>query len=184
MKYYRVIKLKDGRKCVVRNGEENDAPSVLDNFITTHGQTDYLTSHPEEIKLTEEKEKEYLKKKADSEREVELVAEVDGVIVGTAGIDLVGPYEKTRHRASFGISIEKSWWGIGIGRALTDACVECAIEDGYCQLELEVVADNVRAIGLYKSVGFIEYGRNPKGFRSRINGWQEIVLMRLDLEQK
>lgn len=49
-------------------------------------------------------------------------------------------------------------------------------------MELEVVAENRAALSLYESVGFVEYGRNPKGFRSRYTGWQEVVLMRLDLE--
>ena len=48
-------------------------------------------------------------------------------------------------------------------------------------MELEVVAENMSAVGLYESVGFVEYGRNPKGFRSRSTGWQEVVLMRLEL---
>ncbi len=54
---------------------------------------------------------------------------------------------------------------------------------GYAQLELEVVAENRAALSLYESVGFVEYGRNPKGFRSRYTGWQEVVLMRLDMER-
>ena len=29
--------------------------------------------------------------------------------------------------------------------------------------------------------GTVEYGRNPKGFRSQFSGWQELVLMRLEL---
>jgi hypothetical protein len=33
-------------------------------------------------------------------------------------------------------------------------------------------------------VGFVEYGRNPKGFRSRTTGWQELVLMRLELNKQ
>ena len=90
--------------------------------------------------------------------------------------------EKTRHRAEFGISVDKAYWGLGIGRALTEACIECAKKAGYAQLELEVVAENRSAIGLYESVGFVEYGRNPKGFRSRLIGWQEVVLMRLETE--
>jgi RimJ/RimL family protein N-acetyltransferase len=53
---------------------------------------------------------------------------------------------------------------------------------GYSQLELEVVAENRAALALYKSVGFEEYGRNPRGFRSRTGGWQELVLMRLELD--
>ena len=47
--------------------------------------------------------------------------------------------------------------------------------------ELEVAADNERAAALYQSEGFAEYGRNPKGFRSRRCGWQEVVLMRREL---
>jgi L-amino acid N-acyltransferase YncA len=38
-----------------------------------------------------------------------------------------------------------------------------------------------KSVALYRSVGFEEYGRNPKGFRSRVSGWQELVLMRLEL---
>ena len=43
------------------------------------------------------------------------------------------------------------------------------------------MSENRAAIALYESVGFREYGRNPKGFRSRTSGWQELVLMRLEL---
>ena len=65
--------------------------------------------------------------------------------------------------------------------ALTEACIECAKEAGYTQLELDVVSDNASAISLYKKVGFVEYGRNPKGFNSRISGYQELIYMKLDL---
>ena len=79
------------------------------------------------------------------------------------------------------VIVRPEYQGKGIGRALTEACIECARAAGYLQLELEVVAGNRRAEELYKSVGFVEYGRNPKGFRSRNSGWQENVLMRLEL---
>ena len=102
--------------------------------------------------------------------------------MGCAGINCVGRKEKIRHRAEFGISVDKAYWGLGIGRALTEACIECAKKAGYIQLELEVVAENRSAIGLYESAGFVEYGRNPKGFLSRFTGWQEVVLMRLDMD--
>ena len=181
MKYQREISLKNGSTCVIRNGAEQDAEAVLANFIETHRQSDFLMTYPEEITLTLEQEREYLRKKADSEREIELVAEVDGTIVGTAGIDQMGRAEKLRHRASFGISIDRAWWGVGLGRALVQACVECARKAGYIQVELDVVAANERALALYRKAGFVEYGRNPLGFRSRACGLQEIVLMRLEL---
>ncbi len=181
MKYYREVTLKDSRCCILRNAEKKDGAAVLENFILTHGQTDFLTSYPDECTFTVEGEEEYAQRKTDSEREVEIIAELDGKIVGTAGVDSMGPYDKVKHRAGFGISIDKACWGLGIGRALINACIECAKEAGYLQLELEVVADNKAAMALYTSSGFTEYGRNPKGFRSRYSGWQETVLMRLEL---
>ena len=70
----------------------------------------------------------------------------------------------------------------GIGAALTGACIDCAKEAGFRQLELEVVGENETAVRLYKKYGFMEYGRNPRGFLTRDGRWQELVLMRLELE--
>ena len=61
------------------------------------------------------------------------------------------------------------------------SCIECAKTAGYIQLELNVVAENIRALSMYKKAGFVEYGRNPKGFHSRMTGFQEVIYMRLEL---
>ena len=181
MRYHKIIPLKDGRTCTLRNGTAEDGQALLDIFNLTHAQTDYLLTYPEESTHTAQEEAEFLKQKTERTDEIELLAEVDGAVVGSAGIGCVGRREKTRHRARFGISVDKAYWGLGIGRAMTEACIECAKTAGYVQLELEAVAENEHALALYRSVGFAEYGRNPKGFRSRISGWQELVLMRLEL---
>lgn len=181
MEYRKTIKLKDGRDCFLRSASEEDAQAVLDLILLTRGQTDYLLSYPDENRMTAEQEALFLKNRAESDNEVMILAEVDGVLAGSTGIGAVGPREKIKHRAEFGICVDRAYWGLGIGRALTLACIECAGAAGYAQLELDVVADNKKALDLYKSVGFVEYGRNPRGFRSRISGWQELVMMRLEL---
>lgn len=181
MHYCETITLKDGRTCVLRNGTEQDGAAALDVFLCAHAQTDYLRTYPDEGGLNDEQEARFLQEKTESADEIEIVAEIDGVIVGSGGIERVGSCEKVRHRAEFGVSILRAYWGLGIGRALTQACVDCAKKAGYAQLELDVVAENERAIALYQSLGFVEYGRNPYGFRSRTSGWQELVLMRLEL---
>ena len=181
MKYEREYILKDGRKCLVRGGGAADAEVLLDVFIQTHAETDFLASYPDENTHTVEEERDFLLRKEASPDEIELLAFVDGQAVGSAGFYCVGRREKTRHRAEFGISVVKDCWGLGIGRALTEACILLAKHAGYSQLELQVVADNAAAVALYRSVGFAEYGRNPKGFRSRLTGWQELLLMRLEL---
>ncbi len=181
MKYNQVIVLKNGSECRLRNGMESDGQAVFDNFNLTHGETDYLLSYPEEHSFDVMQECQFLKEKSESKNEIEIVAIVDNVVVGTAGIKAVGTKYKIRHRARFGISVAKEFWGLGIGQALTMACIECARVAGYIQLELSVVADNVRALSIYEKAGFVEYGRNPKGFNSRIAGFQEVIDMRLEL---
>ena len=89
MEYSATLILKDNQVCTIRNGTEQDAEQVLRNFIQAHGETDFLTTYPEETSFTIDQEREYLKKKADSEREAELVAVVNGEIVGTAGVDQI-----------------------------------------------------------------------------------------------
>ena len=174
MEYRKTITLKDGRICILRNGTVEDGKAVLDNFILTHEQTDNLLSYPDE-------EAQFLKSKSESACEIEILAEVEGVVAGLAGIDQVGSKYKIRHRADFGISVDQAYWGLGIGRALLEACIECAKKAGYEQMELNVVAENSRAIDMYEKAGFVEFGRNPRGFKSRMSGYQELVYMRLEL---
>ena len=182
MKYNQKIILKNGKEACLRNGDASDGNAVYEVFNLTHAETDYLLSYPDENSFDPEQEAKFLEAKTNSLNEIEIVALVDGKIVGTAGIEAVGTKYKVKHRADFGISVLREYWGLGLGKALTKACIQCARNAGYAQLELTAVAENNRALSLYQSVGFVEYGRNPKGFRSRLNGWQEIVLMRLDLE--
>ena len=61
------------------------------------------------------------------------------------------------------------------------ACVDCAGKAGYEQIELNVVAENESAVSMYKKAGFVEYGRNPRGFKSRLTGYQEVIYMRMEL---
>jgi RimJ/RimL family protein N-acetyltransferase len=182
MQYCRTITLRDGTSCTIRSGTEEDGRELLELYIATHSQTDYLLTYPEETRFTAEQEAEFLKRKAESPDEAGLVAVTDGRLAGSAGISCVGRRIKTKHRAEFGISVDQACWGRGIGRALMEACIECAKTAGYVQLELGAVADNTAALSLYKSAGFEEYGRNPKGMRTRSGAWQEVVLMRKELD--
>lgn len=181
MIYRKTVVLRDGKELLLRSAGEKDGEEMLQIFLMTHGETDYLTTYPEENTMTAAEEGQFLKEREESPREVEIAAVLDGRIVGSAGIDAIGNKEKLLHRADFGISILKEYWRLGIGEALTLACIECAKKAGYTQLELEAVADNQKALSLYKKVGFVEYGRNPKAFLSRYCGYQELVYMRLEL---
>lgn len=181
MKYYAEIRLRDGRTCILRHAEPTDAEAFLAYFQTAHGETDYLMTYPDEPMHTAEEMAEKFTAMRGSPTDMEICAFVDGMLVGSAGNRIVSNREKVRHRAEFGISILRDFWGLGIGNALTGASIDCARQAGLVQLELDVVADNTRAVALYEKYGFTEYGRNPLGFRTREGEWQELLYMRLVL---
>ena len=181
MEYKEKIILKNGQACVIRNALYEDGPKMSELFVLTHSESDYLRSYPEEHCFDAKSESEFLQKRAESDHEVMLLAVVKDKIVATAGISAVGNKYKVKHRAEFGIDVVKEYWGLGIGKTMMKACVQCAKNAGYKQLELEVVADNQRAVHMYKSIGFVEFGRNPLGFISKYSGPQELVYMRLVL---
>lgn len=92
----------------------------------------------------------------------QLVAEMDDQVVGSAGLHL-SPRPRVKHCAALGISVHDAYQGMGVGRALMANLVEAA--DRWLNLvriELEVYADNQRAIKLYESFGFVVEGRKRK----------------------
>lgn len=181
MTYHQEIILKNGKVAILRNGTDADGEAAFEVFNLTHAETDNLLSYPDENSMTAADESAFLAETTASENEIEIIALVDGQIVGTAGIETVGNKCKVMHRAGFGIAIARAYWGLGLGKALTEACIACAKRAGYTQLELDVVSENQSAVSLYRKCGFAEYGRNPRGFRSRTGGYQELVYMRLEL---
>ena len=181
MRYSQKLILKNGKEVWLKNGDASDGRAVYENFNATHAETDYLLSYPDENSYDPKQEAQFLEEKTKSTNEIEIIALVDGKVVGTAGIEATGTKHKVKHRAEFGISILREYWGMGIGKALLKACIQCAKDAGYLQLELNVVAENERAVALYRSMGFEEFGRNPIGFNSRTNGFQELIYMLLRL---
>jgi ribosomal protein S18 acetylase RimI-like enzyme len=57
------------------------------------------------------------------------------------------------------VAVDDRAQGRGVGRALTAALVDAARESGIEVLTLDARGDNARALKLYRSLGFVEYGR-------------------------
>jgi putative acetyltransferase len=92
-----------------------------------------------------------------------LVAEIDGRVVGIAGLHLKDG--KARHVGWIGIAVHDAFAQRGVGRALTDAILSIADDAlGLVRVELEVFADNARAIHLYRKLGFVEEGIKRKAY--------------------
>ncbi len=88
-----------------------------------------------------------------------LVAVVDGRIVGMLGLQTFPLRPRRAHAGTIGICVHDDWHGKGVGSALVGAGVEMA--DRWLNLrriELEVFADNEAAIRLYERFGFEREG--------------------------
>jgi RimJ/RimL family protein N-acetyltransferase len=181
MIYAKDFTLKSGETARVRNAAEADAAEIVELFRTCREETDFLLSYNEESKLTPDLEIEIIAGMNASPRNALLVVEYGGRIAGTAGFSELRDRIKLHHRASFGVNVLRDYWGMGLGNALVKAVIDCAKTARYEQLELEVVAENERALGLYKKLGFTEFGRNPRGFRTRNGAYQELISMRMEL---
>lgn len=175
------IQLKNGQTCILRSAEAADAAAFVRFSLQVRAETDYLLAAVDEAEHDPVKVEQRLNAARSSPTDIQICAFVDGVLVGSAGVTLIRNRRKMLHRAEFGISILQAYNGLGIGNALTEQCITCAKQAGFLQLELEVVAENEKAIRLYQKHGFVEYGRNPLGFRCDDGHWQELVLMRLEL---
>lgn len=87
-----------------------------------------------------------------------LLAEVDGEVVGSGSIFLLGP-TRQRHIGQIGMSVRGPWQGRGVGRHLLNAVLEYGDRWlGLTRIQLDVYTDNTRAIGLYESAGFATEG--------------------------
>ena len=71
---------------------------------------------------------------------------------------------KVRHIGHvIGMMVRSEIRGLGIGRALLEACIAHArAADGLVMLTLTVTAGNAAAVRLYEQSGFVRYGRLPR----------------------
>jgi putative acetyltransferase len=96
-----------------------------------------------------------------------LVSELDGAVVGTAGLHPAGASQRRRHVLYLGISVSTDAQGRGVGSALMAALCDYADNwFGALRLELSVYTDNTRAIGLYQKFGFVIEG-TMRGYAMR-----------------
>ena len=90
--------------------------------------------------------------------DLSLVAERDGLVVGSAGLH-PAPQTRRRHAATLGMSVAREAQGQGVGSALMQALVHYA--DAWAHLlriELTVFVDNTHAVALYRRYGFEHEG--------------------------
>ena len=156
---------KNGSEVTLRNAEINDAEDLIKYLKITASETPYLIREPDEVTLSLEQEQDFIQKVMDSDRELMLVAIIDGKHIGNCSLMGIGEYRRYQHRCSVALALYQEYCGRGIGKVMLQTVLEIAKEIGYEQAELEVIADNKNAIALYENLGFEKYGHFPDNMK-------------------
>ena len=143
--------------------QAEDAAALLDYLKIVGGETENLSFGAEGVPLDVEAEQAYLGMQAHSRDNIQLLAKVNGEIIGTASLNR--KQRRMGHRAEFGISLKKAWWGCGAASALMERILAFAKGTGVEQVNLEVRSDNKRAIALYEKFGFRKLCTFPDFFK-------------------
>lgn len=183
VKHKSEIVLKTGERCLLRSlhvGDEREALAVCKKAAE---ETRNLIRYADEWTMTEEEEAAFIKRQEDDPNALMLGAFLSGRLVAIASFAPRASVSRVRHRAELGVMVLKSCWGKGVATALIEALLERIQDTPFEQLELEVVAENERAIRLYEHFGFVEFARHPRKLKYRDGTYADMILMMLELKR-
>jgi ribosomal protein S18 acetylase RimI-like enzyme len=155
----REFEASDGRKVVLRTPTWEDLDDMLD-FINSLVEEEAMILM--ETKQTRKQEVDWLAcalSNMEKDRQVRVVAEVDGRMVGQCEIAL-GAGRKS-HLGTLGISVKQGYRDVGIGQELMREAERHGGRLGVEKVLLEVFATNERAIHVYEKMGYSVVGCVP-----------------------
>jgi ribosomal protein S18 acetylase RimI-like enzyme len=154
-----------GGTITVRHAVEADAESVLECAREVFATTEHTLTQPDEFTITLDQERAFLRERLESPTSVFLVA-TDGPLHVGAIVFSVGVKRKVQHHGEFGMGVRSTYRRRGVGRALLQSLIDWAtVHPTIEMLRLGVYASNQSGLGLYKELGFVQYGFLPAGCR-------------------
>ncbi len=145
-----------------------------------------LTVNPDDFLMTASEEKaiprlaieEALERPDDRNFFLGAFAGETAILVGMAGL-VTSHLSKIRHSGRLtSLFVHPTHRRRGIARMLVERLLAQAKTAGLESVRLEVVADNLEAVSLYESLGFIRYGCEPAAYRMGERKWDLLLLSR------
>lgn len=159
------VTLKNQKQVWLRSAEPKDVSHWEDYYSNVVMTSDYTLTSPGEININREKTENWILNHRESETKIFLVAEDCGQIIGTLNFS-TGVRLKNQHAGTIGMGVHSEWRGLGLGRILIENFQDWVISQPLIErVDLSVMSDNLKAINLYSSVGFVEEGRKRRAFR-------------------
>lgn len=151
----------------IRKFEKQDIPALMRiwNEVVDAGQ-----AYPQEEDLTPDNAEEFFASQSFTGAAVD-----NGEVVG---LYILHPNNVGRcgHIANASYAVRSDMRGKHIGALLVTDCLHRCRELGFRVLQFNaVVADNKPALALYKSLGFVQLGVIPGGFRKKDGSYADII---------
>lgn len=175
--------LKDETKIIIRVPQIKDAEKLIEHVKIINGETTFLIREEEEFNFTIKQQESFIRARVNSDINLFIIAEEEeeGKIIGScilSGTNL----KREKHKMDLNISIQKRYWGLGIGRKLIELSIDWAKEKEVKKIGLKVDTLNIRAVGLYEKLGFEVEGRLLKDKQMSDGSYRNSYLMGLILE--
>lgn len=170
-------KTKKGNQILIRYLVKDDVKVIRDYFNTLSKEQTFICFQGEQISF--EDEKKYVEsqiEKIAKNQAIKLLAFCKDELIGVCDIVMYDKVES--HVGSLGLTIAKEYRGEGIGKLLMKLVLDEA-KKNMKQLKivrLGVFTTNPIAKSLYEKMGFIEYGRLPKGIKHK-SGFIDHIFM-------
>lgn len=170
-------RLKDGSIVVIRSVRESDAEAFLNLGRSIMAEQIYSLTQPEELTLSVDQERAWLKSNIEDSCHLIICAEVNNQIVGQLDFSN-GHRKRNAHTGEFGMGVHKEFRGRGIGSLLVSAMIKWAKNNPAIEkVNLCVRRTNDRAIATYKKLGFVIEGVRTKDLKYPDNVYVDTVLM-------
>ncbi len=163
------VRLKDGQFAHIRRAAASDAVGLV--ALMNRCYQERLYYHTSTYDTTPEQLASLI------ERDLHVVADVDGALAGWAEIS-PGRAEFMRHTGNLGMGIDRSYRDAGLGRHLLLAVLDLAREASLERVTLYANASNARALALYEKVGFVQEGRLRREIKDS-ERYDDVVIMGL-----
>ncbi len=137
---------------LIRQATAEDALQLVEAEKEIAQEAGYFCSQPSELNERDTRQT------IESSQGIYLVAEKKGSLVGHAFLEVLG-LKSLCHVAQLNIVVHKGYQGHGIGTLLMKELIKWAKQSETVEkIELSVRTCNLRAIALYKKMGFYEEG--------------------------
>lgn len=138
---------------MIREVTRHDVDKLASLIQQVERESDFMLFEADERIITPEQQLKRIESMQNEENSTIIVAEVDHQLVGYL-VAIGGSANRNKYSVYIVIGVLSEFAGQGVGTKMFEALLNWAVKQKIHRLELTVMKHNVRAVALYKKMGF------------------------------